>query len=181
MHTSIWDTASTSAGRERPLFDQECAVAARGSRVDFGLHLVRAQYLTHTVDWEGGVVGKVAPPIREAADAAALWAALKAGKIDVVATDHVHRPSTAKAGGIWNASPGFPGLQTRRHARHARHSAGGGLPRRPQCHRERTQLRSVRALHLAARNKPTLQQDDADALWVGQHPDILERIAIHHQ
>ena len=69
-------------------------------------------YLTHTIDWEGGNVGKVGPPIREAADREALWAALKVGKIDVVATDHVHRPGTAKAGGIWKASPGFPGLQT---------------------------------------------------------------------
>jgi dihydroorotase (multifunctional complex type) len=69
-------------------------------------------YLTHTIDWQGGDVGKVGPPIREATDTEALWAALKAGKIDVVATDHVHRPVAAKAGGIWKASPGFPGLQT---------------------------------------------------------------------
>jgi dihydroorotase-like cyclic amidohydrolase len=69
-------------------------------------------YLTHTIDWEGGVIGKVGPPIRESADKEALWAGLKAGKIDVVATDHVHRPATAKAGGIWKASPGFPGLET---------------------------------------------------------------------
>jgi hypothetical protein len=41
-----------------------------------------------------------------------LWAALKAGDIQVVATDHVHRPGAAKAGGIWKAAPGFPGLQT---------------------------------------------------------------------
>lgn len=69
-------------------------------------------YLTHTIDWEGGVIGKVSPPIREASDTEALWAAVKTGKIDVVATDHVHRPGKAKAGGIWKASPGFPGLQT---------------------------------------------------------------------
>jgi dihydroorotase (multifunctional complex type) len=68
-------------------------------------------YLTHTIDW-GGVEGKVNPPIRARADTEALWAALKAGKIDVVASDHVHRPAAAKAGGIWKASPGFPGLQT---------------------------------------------------------------------
>jgi dihydropyrimidinase len=69
-------------------------------------------YLTHTIDWKGGDIGKVGPPIREAADKEALWAALLAGKIDVVATDHVHRPVKAKAGGIWKASPGFPGLET---------------------------------------------------------------------
>jgi dihydroorotase (multifunctional complex type) len=69
-------------------------------------------YLTHTIDWEGGTIGKVGPPLREAGDVEALWAALKAGQIDVVATDHVHRPATFKAGGIWKASPGFPGLET---------------------------------------------------------------------
>src|SRR5262249_4867680 len=71
-----------------------------------------AHYLTHTIRWEGGDIGKVGPPIRDAADTEALWAALKAGEIDVVATDHVHRPASAKAGGIWKAAPGFPGMQT---------------------------------------------------------------------
>jgi dihydropyrimidinase len=69
-------------------------------------------YLTHTIDWEGGDIGKVGPPLRSASDREALWAALKAGSIDVVATDHVHRHVAAKAGGIWQAAPGFPGLQT---------------------------------------------------------------------
>jgi dihydropyrimidinase len=71
-----------------------------------------AHYLTHTIDWKGGDIGKVGPPIRTASDTERLWAALKAGSIDVVATDHVHRHVAAKAGGIWKASPGFPGLQT---------------------------------------------------------------------
>ena len=71
-----------------------------------------AHYLTHTIDWKGGNHGKVGPPIREAADREFLWAALKAGKVDVVASDHVHRSVEAKAGGIWKASPGFPGLET---------------------------------------------------------------------
>ena len=39
-------------------------------------------------------------------------AALLCGDIDTVATDHVHRDATAKAGGIWAASPGCPGLET---------------------------------------------------------------------
>ena len=34
------------------------------------------------------------------------------GDIDTVATDHVHRDLSAKAGGIWKASPGCPGLET---------------------------------------------------------------------
>ena len=60
----------------------------------------------------GGDVGKVNPPIRESADVEALWAGIKAGHIDTVATDHVHRSVKGKAGGIWAASPGFPGMET---------------------------------------------------------------------
>jgi dihydropyrimidinase len=70
------------------------------------------QYLTHTVGWEGGDIAKVNPPVRTASDAEALWTALVDGKIDSVATDHVHRNAQAKSGGIWKASPGFPGLET---------------------------------------------------------------------
>jgi dihydroorotase (multifunctional complex type) len=89
----------------------EAALAQRKLGTDLTIETC-THYLTHTIDWKGGTVGKVGPPIREAADTEALWAALKVGKIDVVATDHVHRRATAKAGGIWKASPGFPGLQT---------------------------------------------------------------------
>jgi dihydropyrimidinase len=70
------------------------------------------QYLTHDVDWPGGVKAKVNPPIRTKADVEALWAGIRAGTIDTVATDHVHRNIAAKKGGVWKASPGFPGLET---------------------------------------------------------------------
>jgi len=69
-------------------------------------------YLTHDITWQGGDVGKINPPLREASDREALWQALLAGDIDTVATDHVHRDLTAKKGGIWNASPGCAGLET---------------------------------------------------------------------
>ena len=69
-------------------------------------------YLTHDITWQGGDIGKINPPLREASDREALWQALLAGDIDTVATDHVHRDVTAKKGGIWNASPGCPGLET---------------------------------------------------------------------
>ena len=89
----------------------EAALAQRSLGTDLTIETC-THYLTHTIDWKGGDIGKVGPPIRTASDVEALWAALKAGKIDVVATDHVHRHVAAKAGGIWKASPGFPGLQT---------------------------------------------------------------------
>ncbi|MGX9966635.1 dihydroorotase [Roseomonas sp. F4] len=69
-------------------------------------------YLTHDIGWEGGVIGKINPPLREAADREALWAALADGSVDTVATDHVHRDLTGKEGGIWKASPGCPGMET---------------------------------------------------------------------
>lgn len=69
-------------------------------------------YLTHDVTWEGGVVAKINPPLRERVDREALWEGLKSGVIDTVATDHVHRGFAAKAGNIWQASPGCPGMET---------------------------------------------------------------------
>jgi dihydropyrimidinase len=69
-------------------------------------------YLTHDVDWEGGDVGKINPPLREPDDCEALWDGVVGGDIDTVATDHVHRDLSAKAGGIWKASPGCGGLET---------------------------------------------------------------------
>ena len=69
-------------------------------------------YLTHDVGWSGGDTGKINPPLREASDRERLWRGLRDGEIDTVATDHVHRDISAKAGGIWTASPGCPGLET---------------------------------------------------------------------
>ena len=89
----------------------EAALAQRRLGTDLTIETC-THYLTHTVNWRGGDLGKVGPPLRTARDTEALWAALKAGQIDVVATDHVHRHVTAKTGGIWKASPGFPGLHT---------------------------------------------------------------------
>lgn len=69
-------------------------------------------YLTHDEGWEGGDIGKINPPLRAPADRAALWQGVLDGSIDTIATDHVHRDLSAKAGGIWAASPGCPGMET---------------------------------------------------------------------
>ncbi len=69
-------------------------------------------YLTHDVDWAGGDTGKINPPLRMKADREALWQGIADGTIDTMATDHVHRDISGKTGGIWNASPGCPGLET---------------------------------------------------------------------
>jgi dihydropyrimidinase len=69
-------------------------------------------YLTHDETWGGGDVGKINPPLRAPTDREALWAAVLSGAVDTIGTDHVHRDVSSKAGGIWAASPGCPGLET---------------------------------------------------------------------
>ena len=69
-------------------------------------------YLTHSIDWPRGSMGKVNPPLREQTDCDALWEAVADGRVDTVATDHVHRDKAAKEADIWKASPGFPGMET---------------------------------------------------------------------
>jgi dihydropyrimidinase len=84
---------------------------ARDSGVDITIETC-PHYLTHDVTWPGGDIGKINPPLRAAADCAALWDGIASGSIDTVATDHVHRTVSGKSGGIWKASPGCPGLET---------------------------------------------------------------------
>jgi len=69
-------------------------------------------YLTHDETDPIGVLGKVNPPLRSAADREALWQGIRDGHVDTIATDHIHRPTSSKHGGIWKAQPGFPGLDT---------------------------------------------------------------------
>ncbi len=57
-------------------------------------------------------VFKVNPPLRSAADAACLRAALVAGTIDAVATDHAPHPQEAKEEPFELAPPGMLGLET---------------------------------------------------------------------
>lgn len=66
-------------------------------------------YLTHTVDAACGTRAKVNPPVRHADDVEAVWAALAAGEIETVGSDHVARPASFKDKEIWSASAGFPG------------------------------------------------------------------------
>lgn len=67
-------------------------------------------YLTHDTTSAIAEIGKVNPPLRAPEDREALWAGIKRGDINTIATDHIHRPITCKDGGIWKAQPGFPGL-----------------------------------------------------------------------
>jgi dihydropyrimidinase len=89
----------------------EAGLRARDAGTDITIETC-PHYLTHDVDWEGGDIGKINPPLRERDDRDALWAGVVAGDVDTVATDHVHRDLSAKADGIWKASPGCGGLET---------------------------------------------------------------------
>lgn len=98
VHTSsaeAVEVAQMQRGRQAPLFIETCP-----------------HYLTHDFDSELGPLGKVNPPLRPASDTEALWQAIRDGVIDTVASDHVARPREAKAGDIWKASAGFPGMET---------------------------------------------------------------------
>jgi dihydropyrimidinase len=87
--------------------------ALRHRRAGATVHIETCpHYLTHDTGWCGGDAGKINPPLREPSDRERLWRGLRDGEIDTVATDHVHRDISGKAGGIWTASPGCPGLET---------------------------------------------------------------------
>jgi dihydropyrimidinase len=89
----------------------EAGLRARDAGTDIVIETC-PHYLTHDVEWAGGDIGKINPPLREREDRDALWAGIMTGDVDTVATDHVHRDLSAKAGGIWKASPGCGGLET---------------------------------------------------------------------
>ncbi len=62
-----------------------------------------------------GPFAKILPPLRQDADRAALWDALRDGTLDMVATDHAPHALAEKLPGltdIWAAPGGFPGVQT---------------------------------------------------------------------
>lgn len=69
-------------------------------------------YLTLTEDSPLGPLAKVNPPVRAQADQDRIWQALLAGDISTIGTDHCAMPRARKAGDIWKASPGFPGMAT---------------------------------------------------------------------
>jgi allantoinase len=60
-----------------------------------------------------GAVAKCAPPLRDSAEREALWAALLAGDVDLVATDHSPSPADLKEGAdLFAAWGGIAGAQT---------------------------------------------------------------------
>ncbi|HEV8397672.1 MAG TPA: allantoinase AllB [Vicinamibacterales bacterium] len=59
-----------------------------------------------------GTVAKCAPPLRAAAEQEALWEALEAGHVDIVASDHSPTLPALKAGDVFAAWGGIAGVQS---------------------------------------------------------------------
>lgn len=75
-------------------------------------------YLTLTCDGPGAsVLARVNPPVKYAEDREALWAALAAGEIDTLGSDHCSRDLKGKLGSgggvdVWKTASAFPGIGT---------------------------------------------------------------------
>ena len=61
---------------------------------------------------EQGSFLKMNPPLRRQEDNDALWAGLRAGIIDILASDHAPHLPEEKRDDIWEAPPGVPGVET---------------------------------------------------------------------
>jgi len=75
---------------------------------------VTPQHLSYTEDAlsDGDALFKMNPPLRTAADRAALRCALADGAIDAIATDHAPHPDEKKGLPLDQAAPGMTGLET---------------------------------------------------------------------
>lgn len=68
-------------------------------------------HLALTYETAAGQTAKVNPPLRTADDQEALWAAVLAGEVDTVVSDHACCMEEAKGGDLWSALPGFGGTE----------------------------------------------------------------------
>lgn len=98
---------STAAGLQRVM-----DMRAQGHRVSIEA-LVSHLFLDESAYDTYGNLIKLNPPIRPAADVAALWAGIDRGDVDVVATDHAPHTVTEQAEtDVWKAYGGFIGVET---------------------------------------------------------------------
>ena len=86
----------------------EVAAARAAGQLVYGE--TEPHYLTETWDSPAGVLAKVMPPIRGAADSAALWQGVVGGALDTIGSDHVMARRERKSGSIWDAQLGFAGV-----------------------------------------------------------------------
>lgn len=101
VHTTTGDALDTAAAARR-----------RGVRVVIE---TCPHYLALTIDDErlraqGPAIGKVSPPLRDAAERQRLWEGIERREVDLVGTDHV--PILKTGATVWEERPGFAGLAT---------------------------------------------------------------------
>ncbi|CEJ14717.1 Allantoinase [bacterium YEK0313] len=153
--------------------------ALRHRRAGARVHLETCpHYLTHDIGWAGGDMGKINPPLREAADRERLWQGLIDGEIDTVGTDHVHRDLSSKDGGIWAASPGCPGLETLLPVLLSEGHHKRGLPLdRVAAVTAGNPARIMGLGHVKGAIAPGLDADlalvDLDAVWTMERADVV--------
>lgn len=88
----------------------EAGIQVRRARPDLDVRLeTTLHHLALSYETYADQRGKVNPPIRSEADREALWAAVGAGEIDWVCSDHACCSEEKKAGDMWAAQPGFGG------------------------------------------------------------------------
>lgn len=144
----------------------DAAVAARrrGARIVIE---TCPHYLALTADDErlasqGPAIGKVSPPLRERAEQEQLWAAVAAGHVDTIGTDHV--PIRKTGAGVWEERPGFAGLATMLPALLTHGVLRGRIS--PVRLAELTALAPARLFGLAPRKGAIAVGADADAVIV---------------
>lgn len=67
-------------------------------------------YLSVTKHWEGGLIAKMSPPLRDAQDVEELWRAVEDNVVDSIGTDDVAISKAFKNldKGMWGIFPGYP-------------------------------------------------------------------------
>lgn len=111
---------------------------------------------------QGPAIGKVSPPLRDAGAREDLWAAIAAGQIDTIGTDHV--PILKTGATVWEERPGFAGLATMLPVLITHGLLRGRLT--PERLAELTSLAPARLFGLAPRKGSITVGADADAVIV---------------
>jgi dihydroorotase len=87
--------------------------AAKMSGKKFSCEVAPHHLLLNAKDYrKQGSFVKINPPLRTQMDNDALWAGLRDGSIDILASDHAPHLPEEKRDDIWEAPPGVPGVET---------------------------------------------------------------------